>query len=200
MKKKYTITLALIVCLITISVGFSISYALWVLQLEQEIPNTFTSSCFNVTINDTASAQKQITLSNAIPLTETDGIKGPTYSVTVTNNCQLAAKYDVNLETVSTGAKIMPDTYIHAYLKKSGGEVLFNKKLDSTSETSEKIISTASKAYKLASGTLGPLGGGSNTITFEFKLWMDQSITANMSNATDSTYAGKITVHTAPNN
>jgi len=182
MKKKTGLLLGILLVAITITVG--VTYALWQVTLQQSSSNVITTGCFNVTLEE----GDAIALNNAYPMSDEERKSGTPYTFTIKNNCAEKASYVLNLETVSSGDKVLSDGYVKASLK-NGDTELFLSTLNSSHENTEKVITEASKAYKLAEGILQ----ANEEKTFELRLWMDENTPA-IDEAMNASYMGKITV------
>ena len=131
MKKKTGLLLGILLVAITIAVG--VTYALWQVTLQQSSSNVITTGCFNVTLEE----GDAITLNNAYPITDEEGKELTPYTFTIKNSCNEKASYVINLETISTGDKILSDEYVKASLKNNEKE-LFLSTLNSTNENVRK--------------------------------------------------------------
>jgi len=182
MKKKTGLLLGILLVAITITVG--VTYALWQVTLQQSSSNVITTGCFNVTLEE----GDAITLNNAYPITDEEGKELTPFTFTIKNSCNEKASYVINLETISTGDKILSDEYVKASLKNNEKE-LFLSTLNSTNENVEKVVESSLKAYKLTTGVLN----ASEEKTFELRLWMDEN-TPTVDDAMNANYMGKITI------
>ena len=185
MKKKTGLLLGILLVAITIAVG--VTYALWQVTLQQSSSNVITTGCFNVTLEE----GDAITLNNAYPITDEEGKELTPFTFTIKNSCNEKASYVINLETISTGDKILSDEYVKASLKNNEKE-LFLSTLNSTNENVEKVIESSLKAYKLTTGVLN----ASEEKTFELRLWMDEN-TPTVEDAMNAGYMGKITINSS---
>ena len=182
--KKQKITIALLAILaVVIVVGTS--FALWQLTLTQSGTNVITTGCLNLTLTDDTDA---INLVDATPTTDEEGRKLSPYTFTLTNTCTTQTAYVINLETVSSGDKILADEYVKANLLK-GTEEIFIDKLVESHQNLDKVITDASRAYMLTSGKLA----GNESLQFSLRLWMDESTPA-LDEVMEATFQGKITI------
>ncbi len=183
MKKKSTIIiLGILIVAIAITVG--VSFAIWQVTLQQSTSNIITTGCFKVTLEE----GNAIALENAYPISDEEGMKLTPYTFTLKNSCTENASYVINLETISTGDKILADQYVKASLKNNENK-LFLSTLDSTQENAEKVIESATKAYKLTTGVLK----ANESKTFELRLWLDEN-TGTINEVMNANYMGKITI------
>jgi len=184
LKNKKTTVVLLGVLLVAVIITVGITYALWQITLQQETTNVITTGCFKVTLEE----GDAITLNNAFPITDEEGKELTPYTFTIKNSCNEKASYVINLETISTGDKILSDEYVKASLKNNEKE-LFLSTLNSTNENVEKVIESSLKAYKLTTGVLN----ANEEKTFELRLWMDEN-TPTVDDAMNANYMGKITI------
>ena len=184
-KEKTNLGLLLGVLVVAVAITAGVSFALWQITLQQQTTNVITTGCLNLTLTDDTGA---IALNNAYPITDIEGAALMPYTFTIENTCAVATGYVINLETVSTGDKILPDQYIKTSLK-AGSDEVFLGLLDTSNVSSEKVIDTASAAYKLYQGSIA----GGETASFSLNLWMDYDTPA-IDEVMDASYQGKITV------
>lgn len=182
-KKRKTLLILLVIMIIAV---MGITYALWQLTLSQTGTNQITTACFKIEFE----GQNDINLENAFPVSDEEGKKLTPYDFTITNVCKSEANYYVNLETVTTATKKLSDYYLKANLLK-GEEEVFLANLNSSYINTERVIATASDAYKLYQGYLK----ANETATFHLNLWLDDTVNLT-DEAMNATYEGKITVTT----
>ena len=96
MKKRKGIIVVIMIVLAVVLVGTS--YALWQITLTQESTNVVTTGCFNIEFQD----NNPITLENAVPITDEEGMLLTPYSFTLTNTCDTLVKYQINLDILNT--------------------------------------------------------------------------------------------------
>ncbi len=161
------------------------SYALWQITLQQTDTNVITTGCLKLTLTEETAA---INLAGVSPTSDEDGKKLAPYTFTIENTCTTDTNYVINLETTSTGDKILADNYVKAHLISNTNQ-LFLDKLLAKHINEEKVITDATSAYKLYQGTLG----NKEKKQFSLRLWLDEE-----TNATDevmnATWQGKVTV------
>jgi hypothetical protein len=142
MRKDYKLII-FIGILLCISLVIGTSYALWSINHTQVNKNDLATGCFSTTFTEA----NDINLSNAFPVTDTDGKKLTPYTFTITNTCTIAANYQINLEVLNTttaGA-----AYIKTELNNDTPALL------SSLTTVTKTLDTASAAYEMKIGYLG---------------------------------------------
>src|SRR5699024_9381129 len=98
-KKK---TMWLIVILVAICLVIGVSYALWQRTLSQTDTNRITADCFEITLTN---EKDMISLENAFPLYDEEGMELTPYTFTIQNKCASYASYNINLELLDTVAE-----------------------------------------------------------------------------------------------
>ena len=161
------------------------SYALWQITLQQTDTNVITTGCLKLTLTEETDA---INLASVSPTSDEDGKKLTPYTFTIENTCTTDTNYVINLETTSTGDKILADNYVKAHLI-SNTDQLFLDKLLEKHINEEKVITDATNAYKLYQGTLG----NKEKKQFSLRLWLDEETEA-VDSVMNATWQGKITV------
>ncbi len=184
-KKKQTTFVLLGILLIAIVITVGVTYAIWQITLQQSGTNIITTGCLNLTLTNNTEA---VNLLNAYPMSDEEGKSGTPYTFTITNTCEAKTNYVINLETVSSGSKILPDEYVKVSLR-NGETESFLSVLNSSHENTEKVIAEASKAYKLYQGSLG----NNESVTYNLNLWMDYDTPA-IDEVMNASYSGKIAV------
>lgn len=176
--------LTLLILLALVFVGGT-SFALWQITLQQTDTNIITTGCLNLTLTNDTDA---ITVTDATPTIDDEGRKLIPYTFTVENTCTVNTRYVINLETVSDGDKKLADKYVKANLLKGEDEVFIDKLVESN-VNEEKVIDTASAAYKLYEGMLP----GKTTQTYSLRIWMAEDTEA-VEEVMEATWKGKITI------
>ena len=91
-KIKENKKIAILILFLFIILTMTISYALWIILKEQDTENKITSSCISIELENVT---EEISLSNAIPLTDEDGMNTTPYTFTIKNTCTTFISYDV---------------------------------------------------------------------------------------------------------
>ena len=157
MKKNKKILLLSIGILLVISIIISISYAYFYVSVNQDNNNVAQSACFKLTYTD----RNDINLQSTIPLSNIEAEKLTPYEFTITNTCNLAATYYVNIETIS--GSDMSENYLKYKLDNNTPVVL------GTIEDNETLINeNAVSSRTIDSAIL--LGG--ETRTYNLRLWI----------------------------
>ena len=179
MKNKYKKILVVISVLLVMSVILGTSYALWNVYLKSDKTNIVKASCFDVSLNE----EDNITLQNVYPLTNKEGKNLTPYKVVVTNNCDSAISYQVNLEILNTSTLTNMD-YVKVMFKDLEPELV------SSYETTNTTITNASKAYKLENGYMD----AKEKREFNIRLWIDENVTQETEGVQNKSFKSKITV------
>ena len=95
MKKK--VILIVIIILLVLSVSIGMSYAYWLLNLNQDSKNVMSTKCLNITFTE----GDAINLQKTYPMEDEEGKKLTPYTFTLKNECNDAANYQINLETLT---------------------------------------------------------------------------------------------------
>ncbi len=161
------------------------SYALWQITLQQTDTNVITTGCLKLTLTEETAA---INLAGVSPTSDEDGKKLTPYTFTIENTCTTDTNYVINLETTSTGDKILADNYVKAQLISDTNQLFLDKLLEKHINE-EKVITDATSAYKLYQGTLG----NKEKKQFSLRLWLDEDTEA-VDSVMNATWQGKITV------
>jgi len=175
-KKKFLITLGAIGVIVAV---IGVSYAIWVLNVQQTGMNKLATSCFSLSLTN---ENNNIQLKNAYPITDADGEKLTPYSFTVTNTCDLFASYTINLEVLENST--LPIEYVKVMVNKEQMKTL------NQYETTTTTITGAKNSKILASGSLG----AGDSEEYSIRLWMDENVTMDSPNAMNKLFASKIVV------
>ena len=184
LKENKKAVILLILLLMMICVG--ISYAYWLLTVEQQDTNIVNTGCFNIVFTE----KNDIRLDKAYPMKDTEASSLAPYTFTIENTCDSPASYQINLETMSqsSGTKTLPDEYLKANLIEVDSTNTSTNNLTSKYEV-EPTLENALKAYKLDTGIIQ----GKEKKTFELRLWLDYDTPA-IDEVMNATYNGKISI------
>ncbi len=190
MKKRKTVLIILGITIILLSV-VGISYAYWVLVLRQTNINNLATSCFDVTLMN---EKDPIQLDPAYPILDSEGEQLKPFTFTVKNNCNNNVKYQINLEVldkskgVSLGDQRLDSRFIKEKLNEvnKGGTIHLLTNNDSVDTT----IDDAVESYQLQTGYMKE----KEEKTFELRLWMDEDITMDDTDAMNKTFASKVSI------
>lgn len=182
MKLRYKISIAIIILLLVVVSSIGRSYAIWTYTKSQSSSNLVEAGCLNITYNDLKEDgnTSSINLENAYPLSDDVGKQLSPYKVTITNDCTLAASYDIFLSTFSSNA--LAEDYLKVYFIRTDDNTIWGPQLinslsvanlnNSLKNTIEKQINEQIKnSYVLASGVLNP----SESKTYELRMWVSKT-------------------------
>ena len=117
-KKKLKIYYGL---LITLVILIGVSYAWFRLTLKQSNSNVIgTRSCLDATLTEETS---KITLSDAFPISDEDGLKQSPFTFTLKNNCESYIKVYITIDSKyreSTSASYLKDSFLKVNLSSKG--------------------------------------------------------------------------------
>ena len=167
-------TLLIIISILLLTIG--VSFASWIITLNQTNNNLISSKCFNVTLSE----ENPINLNDAYPISDAEGRELTPFTFTITNTCNSNASYQVNLEILNTTT--LASTEVKVMLD-NGTPALLSSKTVTT-----KTLDNAITAYILKTGYLDP----NESVTYNLRLWIDELSTTEMS--ANKTFSSKLTV------
>ena len=160
-KNKTNKILIILGILIGILSLLGISYAIWVLKLNQNNFNIVNSSCLKLNL---INEKNDINIENAYPLLNEEGKSLTPYEFTIENTCDLFVSYSVNLEVLDETT--LPIKYVSVLLNEEGVQRLSNF---DTVEATLKNISISKELYK------GGIGAG-ETNNYKLRLWLSEDV------------------------
>lgn len=175
-KKK--VILITSICVATLLLVAGISFALWQTTRVQEDMNIIAGGCFDVSLE----GNDPINLANAYPIKDSEGAATTPFTFTIKNKCSNETSYNVSLESLdettfdSSKIKVMLDD---------------DMKLYNTYSETEKYFETSKEARLLVTGSLGD----NETVTYNLRMWIDESASNNEQN---KVFASKIVVTAVP--
>ena len=190
MDKRKTSLFILGLSILLLSV-VGVTYAYWTLTLEQTDEDNLATSCFDVVLTEENNA---INLEKAYPIVDKEGEELTPYTFKLKNKCNANVKYQINLETLNTVGgesikdKKLADKYIKEKLNEKDKDGSMRLLIDNEEVT--PTLEDASESYKLMTGYMT----AEDEKTFELRLWMDENITAENTDAMEKTFASKITI------
>ena len=183
MQRKITIISLLIAVLLVITITIGTSYSLWTTSVQQASVNTVDVGCFRITFNDiNITGGGDISLSNAYPLSNRYGKVLAPYKFSISNQCSVAASYDVILETLNSST--MDENVLDVYFNDGTVRGYNNNVINGLSDD-------AKNGMNLTRGYL-PAG---ESITYSLRVWIDYSVTADTPNVQGKTWNGRIVVN-----
>ena len=178
-KNKTNKVLIILGILIGILSLLGISYAIWVLKLNQTNFNIVNSSCLKLNL---INEKNDINIENAYPLLNEEGKSLTPYEFTIENTCDLFVSYSVNLEVLDETT--LPIKYVSVLLNEEGVQRLSNF---DTVEATLKNISISKELYK------GGIGAG-ETNNYKLRLWLSEDVGPEDTDAMNKIFTSKVTV------
>ncbi len=178
-KNKTNKILIILGILIGILSLFGISYAIWVLKLQQTNFNIVNSSCLKLNL---INEKNDINIENAYPLLNEEGKSLTPYEFTIENTCDLFVSYSVNLEVLDETT--LPIKYVSVLLNEEGVQRLSSF---DTVESTLKNISISKELYK------GGIGAG-ETNNYKLRLWLSEDVGPEDTDAMNKLFNAKVTV------
>ena len=172
--------------LITVLCIIGVSFAWFRLYLSQSEDNTLASrTCFNTTLTEDTS---KISLTDAFPITDEDGLKQTPFTFTIKNNCNSYVKVYITIDSTyreSTNTSYLKDNYMKVNISPkgttTGKSVILGGQTLTDLENNKKgylIINTGLKANEEKS--------------YDLRIWMDSSVTTEQ--GLNKNWSGKIVV------
>ena len=182
-KKKLGLYYGLLVTVICI---IGVSFAWFRLYLSQNENNTLASrTCFNTTLTEDTS---KISLTDAFPITDEDGLKQTPFTFTIKNNCNSYVKVYITIDSTyreSTDTSYLKDNYMKVNISPkgttTGKSVILGSQTLTDLENNKKgyiIVSTGLKANEEKS--------------YDLRIWMDSAVTTEQ--GLNKNWSGKIVV------
>ena len=178
-KNKTNKVLIILGILIGILSLLGISYAIWVLKLQQTNFNIVNSSCLKLNL---INEKNDINIENAYPLLNEEGKSLTPYEFTIENTCDLFVSYSVNLEVLDETT--LPIKYVSVLLNEEGVQRLSSF---DTVESTLKNISISKELYK------GGIGAG-ETNNYKLRLWLSEDVGPEDTDAMNKLFNAKVTV------
>ena len=188
-KRKLSIYYGLLVTVICI---IGVSFAWFRLYLSQTENNTIASrTCFNTTLTEDTS---KISLTDAFPITDEDGLKQTPFTFTIKNNCNSYVKVYITIDSTyreSTDTSYLKDNYMKVNISSKGTtaskSVILGSQTLTDLENDRKgyiIVSTGLKANEEKS--------------YDLRIWMDSAVTTEQ--GLNKNWSGKIVVVSSASN
>jgi len=176
MNKKREIVIVIILLVITMILGTS--YALWQITLKQESTNAINTACFKLSLND----KNNIEPEKSTPISDKEGFELTPYTFTITNECNIYASYEVNLEEIETNLKRLPEEYLKISIDEITKKLT---KFDNVKPTLDDSI----KAHKITMGYLAP----NESVSYDLRIWIGDDTPA-IDEVMNATHQSKITI------
>mgnify|MGYP007106858504 FL=1 len=172
--------------LITLVVFMGVSYAWFRLKLTQTNSNVIgTRTCLDASLTEKTS---KITLSDAFPISDEDGLKQTPFTFTIKNNCNSYVKIYITIDSTyreSTNTSYLKDNYMKVNISPKGTttskSVILGSQTLTDLENNKKgyiIVSTGLKANEEKS--------------YDLRIWMDSTVTTEQ--GLNKNWSGKIVV------
>ena len=182
-KRKLSIYYGLLVTVICI---IGVSFAWFRLYLSQNENNTLASrTCFNTTLTEDTS---KISLTDAFPITDEDGLKQTPFTFTIKNNCNSYVKAYITIDSTyreSTDTSYLKDNYMKVNISPKGTTGGASKILGSQTLTD---LENNRKSYIIVSTGLK----ANEEKSYDLRIWMDSSVTTEQ--GLNKNWSGKIVV------
>ena len=172
--------------LITVLCIIGVSFAWFRLYLSQNENNTLASrTCFNTTLTEDTS---KISLTDAFPITDEDGLKQTPFTFTIKNNCNSYVKVYITIDSTyreSTNTSYLKDNYMKVNISPKGTTGGASKILGSQTLTD---LENDRKGYIIVSTGLK----ANEEKSYDLKIWMDSAVTTEQ--GLNKNWSGKIVV------
>ncbi len=188
-KRKLSIYYGLLVTVICI---IGVSFAWFRLYLSQTENNTIASrTCFNTTLTEDTS---KISLTDAFPISDEDGLKQTPFTFTIKNNCNSYVKVYITIDSTyreSTSTSYLKDNYMKVNISPKGTTGGASKILGSQTLTD---LENDRKGYILINTWLK----ANEEKSYDLRIWMDSAVTAEQ--GLNKNWSGKIVVVSSASN
>ena len=161
MEKKKVWVLVCVIGILLLAIG--ISFAFWKVLLQQESVNVVNSSCLKLELQD----QNEISLENAVPILDEDGMLLTPYEFTLTNVCNSNATFDITLEILNE-TTFEDFDFLKVMMDEKDPELI------TTKPEIEPSLLEAKTSYFLKKGYLG----ANESKSYKLRLWMDEDTPA----------------------
>ena len=167
-KKRLKIYYNLLVTIICI---IGVSFAWFNLYQSQSEDNTIASrNCFNLNLTEETS---KITLSEAYPIIDADGLKQTPFTFTIKNKCNNYVKMYITIDSIyrqGSESSYLKDTYLKVNISPKG--TTSNQSVILGSQSLIDIDSNK-KGYVIIEGSLNP----NEEKSYDLRIWMDEAVT-----------------------
>ena len=182
-KKKLSLYYGLLVTVICI---IGVSFAWFRLYLSQTKNNTIASrTCFNTTLTEDTS---KMSLTDAFPITDEDGLKQTPFTFTIKNNCNSYVKVYITIDSTyreSTNTSYLKDNYMKVNISPKGTTTGKSVILGSQTLTD---LENNKKGYIIVSTGLN----ANEEKSYDLRIWMDSAVTTEQ--GLNKNWSGKIVV------
>ena len=171
MNKKTKLAILGVIALVLVTL--SLTYAYWIITRTQIKENVITAGCLDISLTN---EQNDISLTEQFPISDDEGKELTPYTFTVTNNCNTAVDYNVNLEVLGDKNNNMASSSIKVMLDEEAPTLL------GLNYEEEEQSADAYASYRIGFGTLTSKG----TATHNIRLWIDEEAPISEMNKTFS--------------
>ena len=183
MQKKISIVSLLIAILLIVTISIGTTYSLWTTSVQQASVNSIDVGCFKIVFDDrNVEGGGNISLNNAYPISNEKGKMLMPYKFSISNQCSVAASYNVNLETLSTST--MDENVLDVFFNDSVIKSYSNNVINGLSDD-------AKSGMNLTRGYL-PAG---ESVVYSLRVWIDYDVTVDTPNVQGKTWNGRIAVN-----
>ena len=157
---KLKIIMSVIATFCIIAFAISISYGYMYYTNTQDQANVIDTACYDITYSNESDS---ITLAYRYPISDAKALEQTPYTITLTNNCDKAVTYKVNLNIMNESTT--NDSYIKVGVNNEVTSLTDLTSMDAT-------VSGADHAYNIK--TAGLAAG--QTLTLNIRSWMDETV------------------------
>ncbi len=175
-----------IIGIITILLTIGISYAIYVASVRQINPNEVLSKCIGITKSSETNA---LSLQNAMPMIDEEGLELTPYTLTVTNTCNSSTNFIITMDMLNIEGKTSSD-----YIPTSVVKVSVNGIISIIGEGEE--YTRIDNSYESRIIYYG-IFNGLETKKFNIRMWLDERATVEEAgnkylNTIVSVYSGQV--------
>ena len=197
MKNTYKIVLVLLSILLVGSILIGTSYSLWMSTNIQEGNNIVNTGCFRIIFTDTGfdgTGNINLTTQNNYPISDTLGKSLTPYKFKIENKCDVASKYSINLDTLSTST--MDPNHLKVYFYDINTIPSPDTEVPNyTNDITTSINGAISSMNLLTDGYLAPKDNAGSSATYLLRVWIDEEATTTSSNVMGKIWRGKVVVN-----
>mgnify|MGYP000040368852 CR=1 FL=1 len=178
--------------LVTVLCIIGVSFAWFRLYLSQREDNTLASrTCFNTTLTEDTS---KISLTDAFPIIDEDGLKQTPFTFTIKNNCNSYVKVYITIDSTyreSTNTSYLKDNYMKVNISPKGTTASQSVILANQTLTD---LENNKKGYIIVSTGLN----ANEEKSYDLRIWMDSTVTTEQ--GLNKNWSGKIVVVSSASN
>ena len=178
--KKIILSILGILLILSLLVG--VSYAYYMVSVNQTNKNIVKSSCLNLSISN---EENVIKLEKQIPIMNEEGKNLTPYTFTVNNTCNSMMAYSLNLEELE--GSTLASKYIMTMINDKSYVNM------ATLSSTDNYYDSSVESRVLATGSLGP----NASINYSLRLWMDEA-TPMTTDAMNKSFRSRVVVVATP--